>query len=47
MPLPHRPRGKTGVQVPILGFGTVPLGKIELMSAPPDPKVGAASEPRH
>jgi len=34
MPLPHRPLGKTGVQVPILGFGTAPLGKIKLLDAP-------------
>src|SRR3954447_26907189 len=34
MSLPHRALGKTGVQVPILGFGTAPLGKIKLMDAP-------------
>jgi aryl-alcohol dehydrogenase-like predicted oxidoreductase len=34
MSLPHRPLGKTGVQVPILGYGTAPLGKIKLMDAP-------------
>jgi aryl-alcohol dehydrogenase-like predicted oxidoreductase len=34
MPLPHRPLGKTGVQVPILGYGTAPLGHIKLMDAP-------------
>lgn len=34
MPLPHRPLGKTGVQVPVLGFGTAPLGHIHLMDAP-------------
>lgn len=34
MKLPHRPLGKTGVQVPILGYGTAPLGKIKLMDAP-------------
>src|SRR5947209_7042732 len=34
MPLPHRPLGKTGVQVPILGYGTAPLGKIKVMDAP-------------
>src|SRR5918997_4279890 len=34
MPLPHRPLGKTGVQVPIIGYGTAPLGKIKLMDAP-------------
>ena len=34
MPLPRRPLGKTGVEVPVLGFGTAPLGKIKLMDAP-------------
>ncbi len=34
MALPHRPLGKTGVQVPILGYGTAPLGKIKVMDAP-------------
>lgn len=34
MPLPHRPLGKTGVQVPIIGYGTAPLGKIKIMDAP-------------
>src|SRR4051812_9530403 len=34
MPLLHRPLGKTGVQVPVLGYGTAPLGKIKLMDAP-------------
>jgi len=34
MALPHRPLGKTGVQVPIIGYGTAPLGKIKLMDAP-------------
>src|SRR4051812_38017359 len=34
MPLPHRQLGKTGVQVPVLGYGTAPLGKIHLMDAP-------------
>src|ERR671926_1531605 len=34
MSLPRRPLGKTGVQVPILGYGTAPLGKIKLMDAP-------------
>jgi aryl-alcohol dehydrogenase-like predicted oxidoreductase len=34
MPLPRRPLGKTGVEVPILGYGTAPLGKIKLMDAP-------------
>src|SRR3954464_5566503 len=34
MPLPRRPLGKTGVQVPVLGYGTAPLGKIHLMDAP-------------
>src|SRR4051794_29541425 len=35
MPLPHRPLGKTGVQVPILGYGTAPLGHIRLGDIPP------------
>jgi aryl-alcohol dehydrogenase-like predicted oxidoreductase len=34
MALPHRPFGKTGVQVPIIGYGTAPLGKIKVMDAP-------------
>src|SRR3954454_1787227 len=34
MPLPHRPLGKTGVDVPVLGYRTAPLGKIKLMDAP-------------
>ena len=34
MALPHRPLGKTGVQVPIIGYGTAPLGKIKIMDAP-------------
>src|SRR3982750_2908464 len=34
MSLPHRALGKTGVSVPILGYGTAPLGKIKLMDAP-------------
>ncbi len=34
MVLPHRPLGKTGVQVPIIGYGTAPLGKIKVMDAP-------------
>src|SRR4028119_569256 len=34
MTLPHRPLGKTGVQVPIIGYGTAPLGKIKVMDAP-------------
>lgn len=34
MALPHRPLGTTGVQVPILGYGTAPLGKIKIMDAP-------------
>lgn len=34
MPIPQRPLGKTGVNVPVLGFGTAPLGKIKLMDAP-------------
>ncbi len=31
MALPHRPLGKTGVQLPIIGYGTAPLGKIKVM----------------
>jgi aryl-alcohol dehydrogenase-like predicted oxidoreductase len=34
MSLPQRPLGKTGVQVPVLGYGTAPLGKIHLGDAP-------------
>jgi aryl-alcohol dehydrogenase-like predicted oxidoreductase len=34
MALPQRPLGKTGVEVPILGYGTAPLGKIRVMDAP-------------
>jgi aryl-alcohol dehydrogenase-like predicted oxidoreductase len=34
MAVPHRPLGKTGVTVPIIGYGTAPLGKIRLMDAP-------------
>ena len=34
MPLPQRPLGKTGVEVPIIGYGTAPLGKIKIMDAP-------------
>src|SRR5437660_2969590 len=34
MPLPQRPLGKTGAHVPVLGYGTAPLGKIKLMDAP-------------
>jgi len=34
MALPHRPLGKTGVDVPIIGYGTAPLGKIKVMDAP-------------
>jgi len=34
MALPHRPLGKTGVEVPIIGYGTAPLGKIKVMDAP-------------
>jgi len=34
MALPHRPLGKTGVEVPVIGYGTAPLGKIKLMDAP-------------
>src|ERR1700712_950627 len=35
MPLSHRPLGKTGVQVPVLGYGTAPLGKIKLGALAP------------
>jgi aryl-alcohol dehydrogenase-like predicted oxidoreductase len=34
MTVPHRPLGKTGVTVPIIGYGTAPLGKIKIMDAP-------------
>ncbi len=34
MALPQRPLGKTGVDVPIIGYGTAPLGKINVMDAP-------------
>lgn len=34
MALPHRPFGKTGANVPIIGYGTAPLGKIKVMDAP-------------
>ena len=34
MALPHRPLGNTGVNVPIIGYGTAPLGKIKIMDAP-------------
>jgi len=34
MALPQRQLGKTGVSVPIIGYGTAPLGKIKLMDAP-------------
>src|SRR5215207_9159452 len=34
MTLPQRPFGKTGVSVPIIGYGTAPLGKIKIMDAP-------------
>ncbi|HEU5098479.1 MAG TPA: aldo/keto reductase [Roseiflexaceae bacterium] len=34
MALPKRPLGKTGVEVPIIGYGTAPLGKIKIMDAP-------------
>ena len=34
MALPHRSLGTTGVEVPVIGYGTAPLGKIKLMDAP-------------
>ena len=34
MTLPQRPLGKTGSEVPIIGYGTAPMGKIKLMDAP-------------
>lgn len=34
MALPHRLLGKTGVSVPVIGYGTAPLGKIKFMDAP-------------
>jgi aryl-alcohol dehydrogenase-like predicted oxidoreductase len=34
MALPHRTLGKTGVRVPVIGYGTAPLGKIKIMDAP-------------
>ncbi|HEY0738715.1 MAG TPA: aldo/keto reductase [Herpetosiphonaceae bacterium] len=34
MAIPQRQLGNTGVQVPILGYGTAPLGKIKVMDAP-------------
>jgi aryl-alcohol dehydrogenase-like predicted oxidoreductase len=34
MTLPQRTLGKTGVAVPIIGYGTAPLGKIKIMDAP-------------
>jgi aryl-alcohol dehydrogenase-like predicted oxidoreductase len=34
MALPQRPLGKTGIEVPVLGYGTAPLGKIKFMDAP-------------
>jgi aryl-alcohol dehydrogenase-like predicted oxidoreductase len=34
MALPQRPLGNTGVEVPIIGYGTAPLGKIRIMDAP-------------
>ncbi|HUP27840.1 MAG TPA: aldo/keto reductase [Chloroflexia bacterium] len=37
--LPQRPLGKTGVQVPIIGYGTAPLGKIEEDVLPKDKAV--------
>jgi len=29
MAIPHRPLGATGVEVPVIGYGTAPLGKID------------------
>src|SRR5215207_3791145 len=34
MTVPRRPLGNTGVAVPIIGYGTAPLGKIKIMDAP-------------
>jgi len=34
MAIPHRPLGSTGIEVPIIGYGTAPLGKIKIMDAP-------------
>jgi len=34
MTVPQRQLGKTGVVVPIIGYGTAPLGKIKIMDAP-------------
>jgi uncharacterized protein len=34
MALPRRTLGKTGVEVPVIGYGTAPLGKIEPSSKP-------------
>jgi aryl-alcohol dehydrogenase-like predicted oxidoreductase len=41
MTLPQRPLGKTGVQVPIIGYGTAPLGKIE---GPDEPSKSKAAK---
>jgi aryl-alcohol dehydrogenase-like predicted oxidoreductase len=35
MPLPQRPLGTTGVSVPVIGYGTAPLGKMKLRDLPP------------
>lgn len=35
MAVPHRPLGRTGVSVPIIGYGTAPLGKLKLRDLPP------------
>jgi aryl-alcohol dehydrogenase-like predicted oxidoreductase len=35
MAIPQRPLGKTGVSVPVLGYGTAPLGKLKLRDVPP------------
>ncbi|HEX8600610.1 MAG TPA: aldo/keto reductase [Chloroflexia bacterium] len=41
MTLPQRPLGKTGVNVPIIGYGTAPLGKIE---GPEEPSKAKAAK---